>query len=191
MKRYLVANRVGKRLLFAWQDPWTLPSDKAVVFAVGDDYAGGLLSSVVHGVWAWSRSSTLKADLNYTPSSAFETFPWPYPVSDQQRERVAGASRAVIARRQAICVREQFGLTRLYNLVDEGAHTEIREAHRELDEAVAAAYGWPRAIAADGDEIVGRLLQRNREISAGERPYDPFGSGPRQETLAIGNQARA
>lgn len=150
----------------------------------------GILSSFGHGAWAVRRSGTLEDRFAYTPSSAFETFPWPHPLTDEHRERVAEASRQVIARRQAICVQEQFGLTRLYNLVDEGAYTEVRDAHRELDEAVAAAYGWPKAAARDGDEIVRRLLQLNREISAGERPYDPFGSASHQETLMIGHETR-
>jgi hypothetical protein len=62
----------------------------------------------------------------------------------------------------------------LYNQVDEGAYTGLKELHGELDEAVAAAYGWPRAVARDGDEIVQRLLILNREIADCAREYDPF-----------------
>jgi len=42
---------------------------------------------------------TLEDRIRYTPTSAFETFPWPYPVTSDQREAVAAASRALIARR--------------------------------------------------------------------------------------------
>jgi hypothetical protein len=63
------------------------------------------------------------------------------PVTDAQRERVAEASRRVIAGRQEICAAGRSGLTRLHNLVDEGAYTDLRALHRELDEAVAACYG--------------------------------------------------
>ena len=97
-------------------------------------------------------------------------------MTDEQRERVAEASRAVIARRQEICVEENIGLTRLYNLVDEGAYTDLKKLHRELDEAVAECYGWPKKIAQDNDEIVRRLLKLNHQIANGERPYDPFGT---------------
>ena len=187
LSRYVAGLAQGKRLLLAWQSTSVCPSNLTYDFTLDDDYSMGVLSSVTHGAWARSRSSTLEDRLRYTPSSVFETFPWPFPVTGQQRERLAEASRQMIARRQAICEREQFGLTRLYNLVDEGAYTEVRDAHRELDEAVVAAYGWPNAVAQDGDEIVRRLLQLNREISAGRRPYDPFGTGgDQQEILAIG-----
>jgi hypothetical protein len=93
---------------------------------------------------------------------------------DKQRERVADACRRVIARRQKICEANNFGLTALYNQVDEGAYTELRATHRELDEAVAAAYGWPKTVTQDADEIVQRLLTLNQEIVAGIRKYDPF-----------------
>ncbi|WP_420118535.1 hypothetical protein [Micromonospora sp.] len=116
----------------------------------------------------------MKSDIRYTPTSAFLPFPWPYPVSDEQRERVAEASRRMIARRQEICAEEQIGLTRLYNLVDDGAYTDLKKLHRDLDEAVAACYGWPKAIAQDRDEIARRLSALNAEIAAGQRPYDPF-----------------
>ncbi len=147
-----------------------------MVFAFEDDYAMGVLSSRTHEVWAMSRSSTIKGDPRYTNTSCFETFPWPYPVTDDQRKRVAEASRAVITRRHEICVEANIGLTALYNAVDEGAYTDLRAMHDELNEAVAAAYGWLASISHDGDEIVHRLLELNREIAAGTRTYDPFGA---------------
>jgi hypothetical protein len=101
-------------------------------------------------------------------------------VTEEQRERVAEASRRVITRRQEICASEGFGLTRLYNLVDEGAYADLKALHRDLDVAVAACYGWPASVAQDEDEIVRRLLQVNLAIASGDRPYCPF--GPRATT---------
>jgi hypothetical protein len=40
---------------------------------------------------------------------------------------------------------------------------------------VAESYGWPKSVAHDDDDMVQRLLKLNREITAGERGYDPFG----------------
>ena len=174
LPRYIGAGRVGKRLLLTWCDAWTCPSDLVYVFAFDDDYSMGVLSSFTHSAFARSQSSTLEDRLRYTPTSAFLPFPWPYPVTDEQRERVAEASRRMIARRREICAEEQIGLTRLYNLVDDGAYADLRKLHRDLDEAVAACYGWPKSIAQDKDEISRRLMALNAEIVAGRRPYDPF-----------------
>jgi hypothetical protein len=108
----------------------------------------------------------------YTVAS-FATFPWPQS-SDAQREAVAEAARRVVARRSEICLERQIGLTRLYNEVDDGAYRDLRDLHIALDEAVAAAYGWPASAAHDTDESNRLLLELNRAIAAGEVDYHPF-----------------
>lgn len=128
-----------------------------------------------HGAWAWDRGATLKADLSYTPTSVFMTFPWPGAfASAVQRERVADICRRLLARRSEICLQEQIGLTTLYNAADEGAWADLTALHRDLDVAVAAGYGWPAAAAQDDDELVNRLTALNREIAEGGRAYAPF-----------------
>lgn len=92
-----------------------------------------------------------------------------------QREAVAELARAVVVRRQEICRAENFGLTKLYNLMDDGAYADLKKLHRQLDEAVAACYGWPKTAVQDSGEIVRRLTELNREITEGTRAYAPFG----------------
>ncbi len=58
--------------------------------------------------------------------------------------------------------------------MDEGAYTDLKALHRELDEAVADCYGWPKAVAQDDKELVARLNELNRQIVEGEREYSPF-----------------
>ena len=174
LPRFPAAARVSKRLTIAWYDADVLPNDQNDVFAFDDDYSMGVLLSRTHGAWAWARSSTLETRLRYTPTSVFETFPWPDPVTAEQRERVADGSRRLLARRTDICASEQIGLTKLYNSVDEGAWTDLKALHKELDEAVADCYGWPRSVAQDDKELVRRLTDLNREIVEGKRDYTPF-----------------
>jgi hypothetical protein len=174
LDRCIAANRVGKRLYFVWFDTRWCPGDKIVVFRLADDFSLGTLTSSLHVAWAWMLSSTLKADLNYTPTSAFETFAWPQP-DDARREAVAEMARRLIARRSEICLERQIGLTKLYNEVDDGAYRDLRELHEALDEAVATAYGWPSSAAHDPQESNRLLLELNRAIAAGEIDYQPFG----------------
>ncbi len=176
LSRFGSAARHGKRLVLAWSRPNTLASDATEVFAFDDDYSMGILLSKAHDAWAWAQSSTLKRDLRYTPTSVFMTFAWPDPVTEAQRERVAEASRRLLARRTEICTAERIGLTKLYNAVDDGAWTDLKALHKELDEAVADCYGWPRAVAQDPKELVRRLTELNREITEGRRVYAPFDS---------------
>ena len=53
-------------------------------------------------------------------------------------------------------------LTRLYN----ARPAWLDNIHRELDEAVAAAYGWPADLS--DDEILRRLLDLNLAHAAAE-----------------------
>jgi hypothetical protein len=177
LSRFVAGTATGKRLLLAWEPPEVCPSNLNNVFAFDDDYSMGILLSRAHDAWAWARSSTLETRLRYTPSSAFETFPFPDPVSGEARARVAAASSALYARRSELCLEHNIGLTRLYNLMDEGGFTDLKALHLALDRAVAAAYGWPEQVAQDGPELVRLLTERNREIAEAGRPYDPFGTG--------------
>jgi len=171
--RWIGSLAFGKRLQLSWQDPWTCPSGKIYVFAFDDDYSMGILLSRAHDAWAWAQGATLKADLSYTNTTVFETFPWPDP-TDAQREAIARASAALYERRSALCLEHNLGLTKLYNLMDEGGFQDLKKLHKALDEAVAEAYGWPKPVAQDSAELVRRLRALNREIAEGKRSYAPF-----------------
>jgi hypothetical protein len=174
MTRMLTVPRVSKHIEFVWQSTEVCAGDATVVFAFDDDYAMGVLDSATHEAWARGLSSTFKADIRYTPSTVFETFPWPTGVPDDLRERIADASRRLIARRSEICTEREIGLTTLYNQVDDGAWRDLAALHDELDKLVAEAYGWPASIAQDGEETNRRLLELNQKIAGGEMPYAPF-----------------
>lgn len=174
LSRYAAAAATGKRLQLAWVDGAVCPNNAVVVFAFDDDYSMGILLSSAHEAWAWAQSSTLETRLRYTNDAVFETFPWPDPVSPAQRDAVAEASVALYVRRSELCLEHDMGLTKLYNLMDEGAFADLAALHRRLDEAVAAAYGWPKAVAQDAPELVRRLSALNREIAEGGRAYAPF-----------------
>jgi len=172
LPRYIAGNRIGKRFLFCWTDIAVCPSDLTVVFAFDDDYSMGVLTSSTHGVWARSESSTLRVDLRYTPTSCFETFPWPQP-GDDLRNEIGEIAECLIERRQAICVEHSIGLTDLYNQVDEGAWADLADLHRRLDETVARAYGWDAKVAGEPLEIKARLAALHAEILGGAS-YEPF-----------------
>ena len=172
--RYIASTLTGKRLLFVWADPAWCPSNSTAVIAMDDDYAMGILSSRAHGVWARFRSSSFETRLRYTPSTAFETYPWPSEPTQVAREAVAEAARAVVAERARVVDADHLGLTELYNLVDDGAYAGLLAAHRRLDVAVAAAYGWPAAVAQDDDALVTRLVALNTAAADDPASYHPF-----------------
>jgi hypothetical protein len=173
LPRFAAATRHGKRLLFAWCEANWIASDATVVVAIDDDYHFGVLSSTAHTAWAWACSSTLKGDLRYTPTTAFATFPWPDPITDDLCAAVGGVAREMVQLRSQHCTEGGFGLTHLYNVMDDGGYRDLAACHLRLDRAVVACYGWPRAVAQDRAELVAHLTRLNAEIVAG-RSYAPF-----------------
>jgi hypothetical protein len=116
------------------------------VFAIDSYTDQAVLSSAVHQLWVVKYTSTMRADINYSPSDVFETFPRP-PATI----RLNAAGRSLDEERHEIMLRRGLGLTRLYNLVNDAELSDsadrdvarIREIHVELDRAVVDAYGWP------------------------------------------------
>lgn len=173
LSRYIAGNAQGKRFLFTWQPPEVCPSNLTNVFAFQDDYAMGVLTSGAHQVWAHSEASSLELRPRYTPTSCFETFPWPQPEA-ALRDRIGALAADLLAQRQTITVREGIGLTAFYNALDEGAHRSIAELHRRLDDAVLQAYGFARALRDDPLALKAELAVLHHDVQAGRRAYEPF-----------------
>ncbi|GAA2665180.1 hypothetical protein GCM10010400_26540 [Streptomyces aculeolatus] len=101
-----------------------------------------LLSSAPHYWWAVENCSTMKRDLRYAPTDAFETLVRPQLTT--MLDRLGG--RLDEFRRELMLTRD-IGLTATYNLVhnpdcDEPDIVELRRIHTEIDRATIAAYGW-------------------------------------------------
>ncbi len=141
LPRFLATARVSKYRLFAWLDRAVLPDCQLIAFARADDYFFGVLHSRPHEVWALRMGTRLETRPRYTPTTCFETFPFPKP-SDAQREAVAAAARALHearANRMGDRSSKSQTLTEIYNKRPQW----LIDAHAALDAAVFAAYGWP------------------------------------------------
>lgn len=212
LPRFLVTVMVSKHRLFVWMSSPTLPDQQLIVFAQSDDYFFGVLHSRMHEVWARAQGTQVRereSGFRYTPTTCFETFPFPAPTVEQ-RETIAAAARELDELRarwlnppewtveevlefpgsttgpwaRYVCDASERGLgtvryarrvprdaeaasqlqkrtlTTLYNQ----RPTWLDLAHRRLDEAVAAAYGWDASLA--DEEILARLLDLNRTRAA-------------------------
>ena len=169
LKRYLVTPQVSKHRVFQWVPSNTLPSNAVVAFAREDDYFFGVMQSNVHRIWALAQGSQLRereSGSRYTPTTCFETFPFPEP-TDDQREAIADIAENMVQRRKNVLtpsedtpeetIREMT-LTHIYNRFDRW----LQRDHETLDRAVFDAYGWPENPQdLDDDTILERLLELN------------------------------
>lgn len=124
-----------------------------------------VIDSTIHEIWAWKYSSTMgSSTLRYTPSSAFETYPFPTGLLKAEYHLLSEIGEHYHEYRRSLMHRLWLGLTDIYNLFHNRDLTpaivakvsgkpeeaeagyqgilELRKFHRELDEAVLAAYGW-------------------------------------------------
>jgi len=231
----------SKHRFFVWLPITTSPDQALITFARSDDTTLGLLHSRFHEVWSLRMGTSLEDRPRYTPTTCFETFPFPEGLTPadtahQKTEAVAGgalipaglsesnrpsalegraqaamntgavraaAERIAIAAKRLNDLREAWlnppewtqrvpeviplgmttspypdrilpkdghekdlaerTLTKLYNQ----RPAWLDAAHKELDAAVAAAYGWTDYSADMPDEeILKRLLALNLERSA-------------------------
>ena len=168
LPRFIGHSVTAKHLTFVWVDAGTICNSATNVFARADDYFFGVLHSRIHQVWARALGTQRTASPRYTPTTCFETFPFPQP-TDAQRAAIAAAAAELNRRREnwlnpitaagspalpPADLRRRT-LTSLYNRPP----TWLTNAHAALDGAVAASYGWPADLGA-GD-ILGRLLTLN------------------------------
>jgi type II restriction/modification system DNA methylase subunit YeeA len=215
--RFLATCMVAKHRIFAWLDSMCLPANVVIVFGRADDFFFGVLNSRLHLVWADVQGTQLRekeSGSRYTPSTCFETFPFPRPMPVQEAAIAAAAKELNELRERwlnppewtetrtlefpgskagpwaryvdAATVDAQTGvgtvryprlepraaecaaklkkrtLTNLYN--ERPAWLDL--AHRKLDAAVAAAYGWPAELS--DEQILEKLLALNLERAAEE-----------------------
>lgn len=198
LRRFIVTPTVAKHRLFGWMFHPTLPDHQLIAIGRDDDTTFGVLHSRFHELWALRLGTSLEDRPRYTPSTTFETFPFPEGMTpilpaasfatNPAAQRIAAAARDLVERRDrwlnppelidvvpevvagfpdrvmpknaaAAATLKTRTLTNLYNMRGTSPGTWLDNLHRTLDEAVAAAYGWPAALS--DDEVLSRLLALN------------------------------
>jgi hypothetical protein len=199
--RCIATPMVSKHRIFVWLLPTEVPANLLNIIARDDDVCFGILHSRLHEIWALNSGTWLGVgnDPRYTPSTTFETFPFPEGLTpnipakdyanDPRAKAIAEAAKRLNELRENWLNPEEWvrrepevvpgfpdrliprgakaeaelkkrTLTNLYNTKPQW----LVDAHRALDDAVAAAYGWPHDLT--DDEILARLLALNLERAA-------------------------
>jgi type II restriction/modification system DNA methylase subunit YeeA len=217
LERYIVTPTVAKHRLFVWLDSAVTPDHQLIAITRDDDTTFGILHSRFHELWALRLGTSLEDRPRYTPTTTFETFPFPegltpdVPASryadDPRAQRIAVAAgrldelrnnwlnppdlvtrmpevvegypdRIMPKDEAAARVLKQRTLTNLYN----ERPMWLANAHRDLDTAVAAAYGWQSDI--PNDEILSRLLALNRTRAQTQSPPRADSDQSKKEALS-------
>jgi hypothetical protein len=169
LERYVATPGVSKHRIFVWMPRRVLSNQGCLVFARDDDYFFGVLHSRIHEAWARGMGTQLReveSGFRYTPTTTFETFPFPKPAKTQ-RQAIADAARE-LQRLRAVWLNPQGGsatdlegrtLTNLYN----ERPSWLGQAHDWLDHAVLDSYGWPNDL--PPEDLLAGLLELNLQRS--------------------------
>ena len=167
LSRYLGTPRIAKHRLFVWLGADVLPDSQIIVIARDDDYTFGVLQSRVHELWALRMGTQLETRPRYTPTTTFETFPFPRP-SEAERAAIALSAKRLNDLREGWlnpvgASDEELEPRTLTNLYNERP-AWLADAHAVLDSAVLAAFGWTSDMSSV--DILEALLKLNLERAA-------------------------
>ncbi len=183
LNHYIATADTAAHRIFQFLPSATICDDKIVIIASDDAALLGMLSSRFHVVWALGQNARLGQgdDPVYVKSRCFDPFPFP-AADDLQTQRIRQIAEHLDAhRKRVLAEHEHLTLTGLYNVLekrragtapadlnpadrrifDDGLIAILKEDHDRLDEAVAAAYGWPADLS--DSEILTRLVALNKQ----------------------------
>jgi len=216
LKRFIATPETAKHRVFQFLETEIEPDHMLVALALDDAFHLGVLSSKIHVVWSLATGSWLGVgnDSVYTSSRCFQTFPFPTP-TEPQKARIPELAETLDAhRKRQQAQHPSLTLTDLYNMVEklkrsDGSGGEVMNAkdqtthqqglasvvlslHKQLDTAVAEAYGWP--VDLPEPEILTRLVRLNQERAQEEasgqiRYLRPSYQAPEQQQLGLGLEA--
>jgi len=190
IRRYIATPETSKHRFFVFLDAEILPDNKLVNIALESGFHLGVLSSVIHSVWAVATGSRLGVgnDLVYVKSACFETYPFPSqgPGQVTQVEQLAEQLDAHRKRQQSL--HPMLTITDMYNVLEklrrgatltakekkvheEGLVSVLQDIHDDLDRVVLLQYGWddllpllPYDKREEFDEVIlSRLVALNHE----------------------------
>ena len=81
LSRYIATPTVAKHRLFLWLDVRVCPDHQLIVIARDDDTTFGILHSRFHESWSLRLGTSLEDRPRYTPTTTFQTFPFPQGLS--------------------------------------------------------------------------------------------------------------
>ena len=111
LEQFIVSPTVAKHRLFGWMRHPTLPDHQLIAVARDDGTTFGILHSRFHELWALRLGTWLGVgnDPRYTPSTTFETFPFPDGLTpdlpaaayatNPHAQAIAAAASDLVARR--------------------------------------------------------------------------------------------
>ena len=163
LSAFLILPCHSKWFVFLLASSDWLPNNSTAVVASEDFYILGILTSRVHRFWIQAQSSTLEDRIRYTPSTCFETFPFPQTPNPKLITDIRATAQELHDYRSQQMERKQWGITKLYNEYFHEPTSQLFKLHAKLDAIVLQAYGFK-----PDDDLLEKLLTLNLELAEKE-----------------------
>ncbi len=176
LPRFITTVAVSKHRLFVWMQAPTLPDHQLFAFPRSDDYFFGVLHSRLHEVWARAQGTQVRereSGFRYTPTTCFETFPFPWPSGtepqdDPKVQAIAAAARELDELRSRWLNPPEWVREEVLEFPGSTTGPWARYVH-DPDAHGIGTVRYPRLVARD-DECAGKLAKHTLTNLYNERP---------------------
>lgn len=188
LERFIATTETTKYRVFQFLDNSIVTDHMIVGIASDDAFDLGVLSSEPHRLWTYANCgmmgiATIQQGHRYTKTKIFDTFAFPDANSSQRTAIAELAEELDQTRKLALAEVPRLTMTEIYNLRDRQRNGQVADLieverakvarigiidrlHHQIDNEVAASYGWPADL--PPAEIIARLVALNSERAAEE-----------------------
>ena len=152
-KTVLITPAVSKHRIFGRFDSIVLADHALIVYARADDFFFGVLQSHFHEVWSLKQGTRLETRPRYTPTTCFETFPFPFADDLAEPPDTLEAELDAAKHYKHIVLREEPVPYRTSSSRREEALTKKSEIKMSLVTSAATKAEHRAAIAAAAQEL--------------------------------------
>ena len=146
----MVSSENRRYVPIGFTDASVVVNNKALFIPNGDLYTFGVLTSSVHMAWMKTICGRLENRYSYSATVVYNPFPWCRP-TPKQKSAIEKTAQKILD------IRSGFVDSTLADLYNELTMPKVlRDAHRENDKAVMAAYGFSPSMSES--EIVAALM---------------------------------
>lgn len=148
--RFIATPAVAKHRIFVWMAPEVLCNQGTLVFARSDDYFFGALHAYPHEIWSLRKGTSLEDRPRYTPTTTFETYPFPWAPG---KEDIASAAHEAISAAAKQLHEEREGWLNPSDLLALGADSNGKTLQERTLTNLYNALAAYRAGNANGEKI--------------------------------------
>ncbi|WP_228377132.1 Eco57I restriction-modification methylase domain-containing protein [Chryseobacterium sp. FH2] len=152
----VIPNQACKYVAFQIVPSKSVFSNALAVITDTSHFLFSVVSSNFHNEWAWKYASRMKADMRYTPTDVFETFPLPKNILNSLIESTENIGKELNFQRKNVMTKYAIGLTKLYNFMHKNTSevstisvtefeidiVKLRSTMIKLDNQILKVYGW-------------------------------------------------